>query len=200
MRAIDKAARILAVALLLLAYPSSKAAEIEFAADGWYVWEVEAGTHGRQACCYSWNGGVAAMTGCQLDGRQRGFSITDDCSLNSDRLRVYVQVQSGIAGNIRALSAGCPVQANGEIADLGAISTDASIDWLNQQIKARPGRSSELLAAVSMHADPAAFTSLTGFVEDRSMDQNLREEALFWLAQSDSNLAFDYLERLLSRR
>lgn len=201
MHTLDKAARILTVVLLLLAHSASHAAEIEFTTDGWYAWDVAASTQGRQACCYSWKGAGAKSAGCQLDGRHYGLSINDgDCGFDSDRLRIYVQRRAGAISAVRALSAGCPVEADSEITDLGAVSTDASIKWLSQQIKIRPNDSSALLAAISMHADPAAFRSLARFVEDRSVHQPLREEALFWLAQSDSNLAYDYLERLLSRR
>jgi hypothetical protein len=51
-----------------------------------------------------------------------------------------------------------------------------------------------------MHADDVALPALQSLVEDRSQDRELREQALFWLAQSDSDEAYRYIDSLLGRR
>jgi hypothetical protein len=60
--------------------------------------------------------------------------------------------------------------------------------------------SEDAIAAISMHVGDEAFTALTTLVEDRNSSRKLREQALFWLAQSNSDEAFSYLDRLLSKR
>lgn len=39
---------------------------------------------------------------------------------------------------------------------------------------------------------------VTAIVEDRKMEQEIREQALFWLAQTESEEAFAVIDRLLS--
>jgi hypothetical protein len=45
-----------------------------------------------------------------------------------------------------------------------------------------------------------ALDSLLRIVRDPGLDRELREQALFWLAESDSDEAFAEIERLLSTR
>ena len=57
----------------------------------------------------------------------------------------------------------------------------------------------EAVFALSQLPDDRAVKALAAVLEDRSLDQELREEALFWLAQSDSEIAFTYVDKLFSR-
>ncbi len=193
--------RSLFAAALLLAVPAgSLASEIDVPeADGWYSWAVTAGSVGRSSCCYSWRNGSVRSQGCALDGGDGGFNI-GDCDLDSNELRVYVQVRDGDIDDIRALSADCPVTARSEISDLGQVDVATSIDWLRAHLDADKDDSHEVLAAIAMHAGDAATDALIGIVEDRDNSQHHREEALFWLVQSESDAAYRYLDRILSAR
>lgn len=53
--------------------------------------------------------------------------------------------------------------------------------------------------AVSQLPGPRSTEALLDIVEDRSLSQDAREQALFWLAQSDSADAWAYIDRLLTR-
>lgn len=191
--------RSLLGAVLLLAVPAgSVAAAIDVRqADGWYSWAVTAGSAGRNSCCYHWRSGSARLQGCALDGGDGGFNI-GDCDLDSDELRVYVRVLDGDIDEIRALSADCPVTARSEIRDLGQIDIETSIDWLSAYLDGNQDDSSEVLAAIAKHAGDAATDALIDIVEDRDSSQDYREEALFWLVQSESDSAFRYIDRILS--
>ena len=54
------------------------------------------------------------------------------------------------------------------------------------------------MAAISTHEADVALAALTRILEDRSRRQKTREQALFWLAQIESDAAFDYIDALLS--
>ena len=191
---------LLAVATLLAVPAGSIAAEIRVPdADGWYSWEVAAGSAGRSSCCYHWRSGSARVQGCALDGGDGGFSI-GDCDLDSEALRVYVEVRGGSIDQIRALSADCPVTTRSEIRDLGQVDVSTSVGWLRDHLDDRTDDSSEVLAAIAMHAGDAATDALIGIVEDRRSTRDYREEALFWLVQSESDSAFRYLDDILSAR
>ncbi len=80
--------------------------------------------------------------------------------------------------------------------DLGMLDTNSSIDWLQQYTGERTDLSSEALAAISMHEGTRAVQILIDIVESKA-HMDVREEAVFWMAQSDSEEAFNYLDRLL---
>ncbi len=53
--------------------------------------------------------------------------------------------------------------------------------------------------ALSQLPDGRAVPALGEILEDRSLDMDIREQALFWLAQDESDEAFEYIDRILSR-
>ncbi len=191
---------IVVLAMLLATPAGGVAAEISVPdTDGWYSWAVTAGSAGRSSCCYHWRSGSARIQGCALDGGDGGFNI-GDCDLDSDELRVYVKVRGGNVSQIRALSADCPVTARSEIRDIGKVDIATSIDWLRNHLGDEKDDSSEILAAIAMHAGDSATDALIDIVEDRDSSRGYREEALFWLVQSGSDSAFRYLDEILSAR
>jgi HEAT repeat protein len=85
------------------------------------------------------------------------------------------------------------------LAQTGVAESDIEIqkalrDERNQGVR------DELVFALSQLPDDRAFKALIAVIEDRKMSDDDREQALFWLAQSDSDLAFEYLNELISRR
>jgi hypothetical protein len=113
----------------------------------------------------------------------------------------YVLVKSGKPKEIEIVGHWCNNWKRSdkeypEATDLGLVDTDTSIDWLQQYTGKRTDFSSDALAAISMHEGSRALAILIDIVEsDAHMD--VREEAVFWMAQSESENAFDYLDRLL---
>ncbi len=201
MRQVDRFARALAFVLLFFTWTGGGAAE--FAAptdDGWHAWQVQGSEDGANACCYRWRNGTSSKQGCDLDGRH-GDSITiGDCDIEGDQISVYVRMAAGTVTKIRALTSDCPVTTSTPVNDMGVVSNGASVAWLLQQVDAAARISESALAAISTHAGDEAFTALTTLVEDRDSSRNLREQALFWLALSNTDEAFNYLDRLLSKR
>lgn len=201
MKRLDQIARALAFALLVLAYPASNAAGFDVpSAGGWYSWEVAAAPGGFEACCYRWRSGDVKKEGCDLDGNNRHLNMQADCDVNSDRIRVYVYMNAGTPSKLSTLSADCPVRTDSDVTDLGLIEPAMSVAWLAARVDSDSDLTSDFITAISMHAGDAAFDALTTLLEDRSRDMEIREEALFWLAQSESSEAYDYLDRLLSDR
>jgi len=56
----------------------------------------------------------------------------------------------------------------------------------------------EAVFALSQLPVERAVKALGDVLEDRNLDLNVREQALFWLAQDDSDEAFEYIDRILS--
>jgi hypothetical protein len=200
MRYLDRLARALAFALLFVAWTDSGAAE--FAApsdDGWHVWQVQGAEGGANACCYRWRKGSAKKQSCDLDGRHGGSITLGDCDLEGDQINIYVRMKNGKAAKIRALTADCPVTTQSPVHDMGNMSNADSVAWLTRQVDANGRIAEDAIAAISVYAGDAAFTALTGLLEDRGRGKKTREQALFWLAQTNSDRAFEYLDALISR-
>jgi HEAT repeat protein len=76
-----------------------------------------------------------------------------------------------------------------EAAIFAALRTDPSADAREQAV-----------FALSELPDGRAVGSLTQIVRDARMDRAIREQALFWLAQSDSDEAYEAIDALLSKQ
>ena len=199
MRHVDRFARVLAFALLFVAWTDGGAAEFTAPADdGWHVWRVQGAAGGANACCYRWRGSNISTQGCDLDGRHRDSISLGECDIAGDQLSVYVRVDAGRVTRIRALTANCPLTTRTAVNDMGEVDNNASVAWLLRQVDADSRVAVDALAAISAHAGDDAFVALTSLLEDRDRRQKTREQALFWLAQSESDRAFDYLDALLS--
>jgi len=198
-RHVDRFARMLAIVLLIAAWTDSSAAEFAVPADdGWHVWHVQGATGAANACCYRWRGSNISTQGCDLDGRHGDSISLGDCDIDGDQVSVYVRIDAGRVTRIRALTTNCPVTTRTAVTDMGEVGNNASVAWLLRQVDADSRVADGALAAISAHAGDDAFVALKTLLEDRNRRQKTREQALFWLAQSESERAFDYLDALLS--
>lgn len=190
-----------ALCAVVLAAPAG-AADLEVPrGDGWYSWDVAASRTGVRSCCYGWQGG-ASVRGevCDLDEQRGGYTLGGDCLLESDHIRVYVRLRDGQPDRVRALNADCPVTTATEVVKLGEVEPDSSVGWLAARVGRDGDIDAELLAAIPMHDSAAVVATLARLLEDKERPMKTREQALFWLAQSDTDEAFDYLDRLLGSR
>jgi len=105
---------------------------------------------------------------CNLDGGL-GIVINDArCQANSGSAILYIRKDEGQPTHIRVFDSSCEVSSSETITDMGSLSQDDSV------------------------------AMLLDIVRERNIDMEVREEALFWLAQSNSDTAFAYFNRLLS--
>ena len=114
---------------------------------------------------------------------------------------IYVLVESGKPVEIEIAGRWCNGQRHDQwkheqAMDLGSLGADESIDWLQQHIGTGSDLSSDALAAISRHAGDRSLQILIDIVESDAHDE-IREEAVFWIAMSESDKAFDYINRLL---
>ena len=188
---------LLAGALLLAAIHSESAAAPKFDADGWHTWRVQS-VDDSVRCCGIWTSRKLTSSGCNLD-TGRSIRISHDLAA-SDELQVYVKSEAGKVVEIRAFSPQCPVESEHEIYDLGPIDNAESVAVLSPYTTSGTDLADEALAAVAAHAGPEAFAAITTLVENRRLDMDIREQALFWLAQSNTDEAFDYLDALLASK
>jgi hypothetical protein len=56
----------------------------------------------------------------------------------------------------------------------------------------------EAIFALSQLPDVRAYEAMVAVIEDRSLRNEDRQQALFWLAQSESDNAFEYLGNMIT--
>jgi len=127
-----------------------------------------------------------------------GWHSWRTAAVDGSDLEVFASIKSGKPTEIRVRSKSvCWDNFAVHAQELGRVDTDQSISWLQRYIVPGSDLSSDVLMAISLHAGERPVTILANILTSAS-DHKLREEALFWLAQSDSDAAFDILDRLLS--
>jgi len=112
---------------------------------------------------------------------------------------IYVRVNAGKPQAIEISGHWCNGQKHAAAIDLGVLTTDESIDWLQRYLGADSDLREDALAAISRHAGHRALQVLIDIIESDA-DRETRQEAIFWMAQSESDAAFAYLDRLLLAR
>ena len=153
-----------------VAWSSAAAAEgLTVAGDGWHTWQIDEPGASTEMCCTTWKRGDKTRKGCNLDGHSIAFSDGGDCAAAPGTIQVYVHFAEGLPEDIRVLSSNCPVSTESEISNHGLVSVDDSLGWFR------------------------------GIIENDRLSMDVREEALFGLIQSESDAAFDYLDRLLTQ-
>ena len=109
---------------------------------------------------------------------------------------IYVRVKSGETKEIEIRGDWCNGHTHKNAIDHGTLSTDESIDWLQQYLGIRSDLGSDALAAISRHAGDRSLKILVDIVESDA-HKDIREQAVFWMAMSGSEKAFVYIDRLL---
>lgn len=167
-----RAARVAAIALLaIIVWSKSTAADLTGVdTDGWHTWQVDAPEPVAEMCCVTWHKGSRSQKGCNLDGGRVSYGSFGDCSAEAGYVQFYALIRNGKAAKIRVLSSECPVSTETEITDHGVLSSTENLAWFR------------------------------GVIEDRRLNHDVREEALFGLVQSGSDAAFEYIDRLLTQR
>jgi len=182
--------KTLAPAALLVLAGSAVAAGPDLATriaqqDGWVAWQVPKTADGGIACCFQMHGKHVLQSGCDLEGNNWGNS--DDQRpppATADALSVYFRISHGKVDKVRAFSASCPVRDADKVRWLDNVTPQASVAFLTASTAATQSEDifDAELAALAMHADPAATPALRDLSRE-SHPQKVREQALFWLGQ-----------------
>jgi len=70
------------------------------------------------------------------------------------------------------------------------------MDWLQPLVTRDDELSEDALASISAHS--GGVDALVEVVENQKLPMEIREQALFWMAHSESSAAFEYIDRLLA--
>jgi HEAT repeat protein len=173
-----------------------------------YAQRAVPGDH--QMCCYSSfedAAGNRCCRGCALEGERAGVTISNapgPVSLESPGyLFILFRIEQHAVDRIRTFSADCELDGGGlPIHWLTSVAPAESIAWLNRFATdtdaSSDHRTSEpAIAAIALHADPAADAALEKLVAQGQPD-SVRERATFWLGNARGRRGFEVLRRLVT--
>ena len=198
------------VAALVMSVQLLAAAKTDgWPADGWVSYKVPLQPGQSSPCCFRRDADVEfRRDGCDLEERHGDTSVSADVlrfsgDADPTQLRLFVSMHEGRPQEVRAFGADCPIRASQAVTDVGAMSTEASIDWLlpfateSSTGSGRGGLSEDATMAVAMHAgEPADAALLTLANQSRAFEA--RKPAVFWLGQRHSDRAARALARIAS--
>jgi hypothetical protein len=115
-----------------------------------------------------------------------------------DRMWVLFHVKQNAVERVRTLSPDCQIDAGGvPVHWLNDVKPPESVTLLIGMVSGTGHAIEGALAALALHADPAADAALEGFVAP-SQPEALREQAVFWLGLESSGRRLPILQKLLA--
>jgi HEAT repeat protein len=163
----------------------------------------------HQMCCYSSfedAAGNRCCRGCALEGERVGVTIASSgpgpVSLESPGyLFVLFRIEQHTVDRIRTFSADCELDGGGLpvhwLTDVRAAESIALLSGFATETAADHRRSEPAIAAIALHAGPAADEALEKFVAAGQPD-SVRERATFWLGNARGGRGFEVLRRLVT--
>ena len=179
---------------------NAAAQTIDPASDGWHTWRVAASATAPAWCCLRWNTGRPVPQVCDLDSRTSDHNYSSMDVEVTGQIQIYALFDSGVPVRIRTLSPRCEVKSDSAITDLGTVSADASVAWLERIATPGAKLNEDIHASLSVHQGDRALRALITVIENRTLDMGDRRSALFWLVQSDSELVSGYMDSLFASR
>jgi HEAT repeat protein len=162
----------------------------------WLGWSVPGIPSAETACCFSANFKVRR---CSLADAPQGWGTsTNDDAPRATEIYLLVEVQKGRASRLQVASPGCEIDGAGRrLVWLGAVDPGASIDFLSTLARGDDDVAQAVLPAIAYHADARADVFLEKRAFDRSLDEDARQQAIFWTGQARGTRGVEILDRVL---
>ena len=147
------------------------------------------GTH--SPCCWKGKWNDMGEVGCSLGNHHQSYGSQSD-SPTTENVIVYSNIRNGEAKSIQIVGEACPVSADGaSVTWIGEVDEKAGLDWLVSMA----GTDNSTLYALGLHRSDDANTRLYDLA--KKDDDELAEQAIFWLGEARGQDGLETLERLL---
>lgn len=164
----------------------------------WIGWAVPVVEGKSYACC--WNRQWKSSP-CQLEARNQSWGSSDDKGLpKPDPFQaILLRMESGRLNHVRSFSANCPLNAGGlRFVWLQEVKPEESVQYLRDVAGNDKTRSADLaeeaISAIAFHRNATANEVLEDFASAR-FNEEVRENALFWLGQNRGRFGYEVLAR-----
>lgn len=168
------------IILFFCAIAVAEASDVSQWENGWHQWTVAAVDTSHAWCCYEYVPGGSRPVACRL-GSQNGYHHSPN-QARPDAMNIFVEIHDGQIGDVQALAASCPVQADAPISVHNDVSPKQSVEILAGVLNRRSDVSSPALAAIAVHEDKAAKRVLLQTAR-HDIDLENRKDAVFWIGQ-----------------
>ena len=174
----------------------------------WVGYAVRAVPGDHQMCCYSSfedAAGNRCCRGCALEGSRGAVKVANapmPISLESaGYIFVLFRIEQHAVDRIRTFSADCELDGGGLpvywFTGVPAAESVVLLAGFVPQIAAEHRQSAPAMAAIALHADPAADQALERLVAPGEPD-SIREKATFWLGSARGRRGFEVLRRIVT--
>lgn len=150
----------------------------------------------RSPCCWkaSWKSASTDFgeAKCELNKTHHSYGTRDDSPVE-ETVIVYNHIKNGAVDSTLVAAASCPVDAGGDaVTWIGDVDERAGLDWLVKSAS----EDDSALYALALHRSDVATQRLLAIASKAGND--LSEQAIFWLAQSDNDSTVAALAQMLS--
>jgi HEAT repeat protein len=173
----------------------------------WVGYSVQRSTGKRNACCGNYDDYQDCGT-CQLEKGYRSIEHANSTSQTtllegSGQLFVLLRLEDTKVLRIQVASENCTLDAGGlSFLWLTGVASGESLAWLKSLVQnldfegyGSPHPGEGALAAIALHADPAADQALESFVAP-DQHEELRKRATFWMGATRGKTGLEILKRL----
>ena len=174
----------------------------------WIGYAIRAVSGEHQMCCYSSfedSAGDRCCRGCALGGARSGVTVASTpgpVSLEaSGYIFVLFRIEQHAVDRIRTFSADCELDGGGLpiywLTGVPAAESVALLSGFVTPTAAEHRQGEPAMAAIALHADPAADVALEKLAVPGQPD-SLREKAVFWLGSARGRRGLEVLRRIVT--
>lgn len=170
--------------------------QIRSAGTPWVGYSVPSVNTYAVMCCFDWEDGHASGRGCRLSDESSSFTNIerdgDDIHVAHNGVAIFYRVENKVIERVRSFSTDCPLDSGGaSVTWLENVDPHASVMLLASLAGDDRSVSRRALSALAMHAEGSACDRLDQFARATSASDEVRGEALFWLAETRPDRALD---------
>jgi HEAT repeat protein len=136
---------------------------------------------------------------CSLGDDNMSFSRNDDDDLHpvAGNISVFYRLDHGTIEKVRVFPADCQLEGSGtSVTWIDNVAPRNSVALLASLAGGERSVAHGAVAALAMHGDPSAGDRLEEWVRDGSAADDLRGQAVFWLAQTRPDRGLDAARQL----
>ena len=131
---------------------------------------------------------------CRLADDNVSFSRNDDDEIHpvAGNIAVFYRIENGAIESVRAYPLDCPLDGGGaSVTWLDGVDSRQSVALLASLVGGDRAVSHRAMAALALHAAPSAGDRLEGWAQSSSASDEVRGQALFWLAETRPQRGLD---------
>lgn len=143
------------------------------------------------------DGGVSFMRGSSSRSHWNRLGDLDDCACRSGPVRVALRKDGGVFRELDMAVGGDGPAMSGAETDLGAVAPQDAADYLlTLAAEARERVARDAIVAATLGDDVTLWPGLVRLARNHGVDQDVRENAIFWLGQEAGDQVVGELQGL----